>query len=75
MDCEARVLLTADGVWRGEKHLALKSICDQAMDKCSKSGHNVEYCIVVSHLSRVTCPTNEYYTKKVRICRSYLKLK
>ncbi|KAF2906076.1 hypothetical protein ILUMI_00103 [Ignelater luminosus] len=57
MDCQARVLVTADGVWRGEKHLALKSICDQAMDKCAKNGHNVEHCIVVSHLGRVTSPT------------------
>lgn len=56
MDCNARVLITADGVWRGEKHLALKSICDQAMEKCAKSGHNVEHCIVVSHLGRVTSP-------------------
>uniref|UniRef100_A0AAR5PZF4 acetate--CoA ligase n=1 Tax=Dendroctonus ponderosae TaxID=77166 RepID=A0AAR5PZF4_DENPD len=56
VDCEARVIVTADGVWRGEKMLQLKSICDHAMSKCSKEGHNVETCIVVSHLERVTVP-------------------
>lgn len=68
MDCEARILVTADGVWRGEKHLALKSICDQAMEKCSKNGHNVEHCFVVSHLNRVTSPSgSNHYQNKVRI--------
>ncbi|XP_017768260.1 PREDICTED: acetyl-coenzyme A synthetase [Nicrophorus vespilloides] len=57
IDCQARALITADGVWRGEKYLALKSICDQAMDKCAKNGHNVEVCFVVSHLERVTAPS------------------
>lgn len=56
MDCEARVLVTADGAWRGEKLLKLKAICDQAMAKCAQKGHNVETCIVVSHLERVTSP-------------------
>ncbi|KAG5883509.1 hypothetical protein JTB14_013936 [Gonioctena quinquepunctata] len=55
-DCEARVLVTADGAWRGEKLLHLKAICDQAMVKCSQKGHNVETCVVVSHLGRVTSP-------------------
>ncbi|KAI4470965.1 acetyl-coenzyme a synthetase [Holotrichia oblita] len=55
-DCEAKVLVTADGVWRGEKFLGLKTICDQAMDKCARNGHNIECCIVVSHLCRVTTP-------------------
>lgn len=56
LDGQCRVLVTTDGVWRGEKHLALKSICDQAMERCSNHGHNVETCIVVSHLERVTAP-------------------
>lgn len=53
-DCQAKILLTADGAWRGEKPLHLKSICDEAMEKASAMGHNVEKCIVVSHLNRVT---------------------
>lgn len=65
MDCQARILVTADGVWRGEKHLPLKSICDQAMQKCSKNGFNIECCVVVSHLGRVTSPLRDHYQKKV----------
>lgn len=62
-DCQAKVLITADGAWRGEKPLPLKSICDAALDKCSKNGHNVETCIVVAHLNRVTFPTNHVFPK------------
>lgn len=53
-DCQAKVLLTADGAWRGEKLLNLKSICDEALDKAKQMGHEVKRCIVVSHLNRVT---------------------
>ncbi|XP_056632408.1 acetyl-coenzyme A synthetase [Diorhabda carinulata] len=61
LDCEARVLVTADGAWRGEKLLHLKAICDQAMIKCSQKGHNVESCVVVAHLGRVTSPQGSVY--------------
>lgn len=60
-DCEARVLVTADGAWRGEKLLQLKAICDQAMKKCSQKQHNIETCIVVSHLERVSSPSGQQY--------------
>ncbi|XP_057328263.1 acetyl-coenzyme A synthetase [Microplitis mediator] len=56
LDSKAKVLLTADGVWRGPKFLNLKSICDQAMAKVKSHDHKVESCIVVSHLRRVTSP-------------------
>ncbi|XP_053593848.1 acetyl-coenzyme A synthetase isoform X2 [Microplitis demolitor] len=56
LDSKAKVLLTADGVWRGPKFLNLKSICDQAMAKVKSHEHKVESCIVVSHLRRVTSP-------------------
>lgn len=62
-DCEAKVLITADGAWRGEKPLLLKAICDQALEKASKLGHNVQTCIVVQHLNRVTYPTNYVFPK------------
>ncbi|XP_022907685.1 acetyl-coenzyme A synthetase [Onthophagus taurus] len=65
IDCGAKVLITADGVWRGEKFLQLKSICDQAMEKCSKHGHNVDCCVVVQHLCRVTSPNRMQEHKKV----------
>ncbi|XP_035786396.1 acetyl-coenzyme A synthetase-like [Anopheles albimanus] len=53
-DCQAKVLITADGAWRGEKVLHLKEICDIALDKAEELGHRVETCIVVSHINRVT---------------------
>ncbi|XP_018564105.1 acetyl-coenzyme A synthetase [Anoplophora glabripennis] len=61
LDCEARFLVTADGAWRGEKLLQLKTICDHAMQICAQKGHNVETCIVVAHLGRVTSPQGTQY--------------
>ncbi|KAG5677026.1 hypothetical protein PVAND_006813 [Polypedilum vanderplanki] len=55
-DCKAKVLITSDGAWRGEKLLHLKKICDQALDKAEELGHHVETCIVVKHINRVTAP-------------------
>lgn len=53
-DCKAKVLLTADGAWRGEKALPLKALCDEALEKCETLGHHVDACIVVAHMNRVT---------------------
>ncbi|VVC86221.1 unnamed protein product [Leptidea sinapis] len=54
-DCKAKILVTADGAWRGEKLLILKNTCDEAMEKArTKLNHTVEKCIVVAHLDRVT---------------------
>lgn len=58
-DCQAKMLITADGAWRGEKLLNLKKLCDQALDKAEELGHHVETCIVVSHIKRVTAPKEE----------------
>lgn len=60
-DCKAKILLTADGAWRGEKLLNLKAICDEALEKCQEHGHNVEKCIVVSHINRVTPGTDDKF--------------
>lgn len=54
-DCKAKVLVTSDGGWRGEKLLVLKKTCDEAMEKAeTKYNHSVQMCVVVSHLDRVT---------------------
>ncbi|XP_045510458.1 acetyl-coenzyme A synthetase [Colias croceus] len=54
-DCKAKVLVTADGGWRGEKLLILKNTCDEALEKArTKHNHRVEMCVVVSHLSKAT---------------------
>ncbi|XP_014216441.1 acetyl-coenzyme A synthetase isoform X1 [Copidosoma floridanum] len=55
-DSKAKLLITADGVWRGEKLLLLKSICDEALEKVKSHGHEVECCVVVSHLRRLSSP-------------------
>jgi len=56
LDSKAKVLITTDGVWRGEKLLLLKNICDEAADKIKKHGHRLESCIVVAHLRRLNNP-------------------
>ncbi|XP_011687989.1 PREDICTED: acetyl-coenzyme A synthetase isoform X1 [Wasmannia auropunctata] len=56
LDSKAKVLITADGVWRGEKLLLLKNICDEAADKVKKHDHQLESCIVVAHLRRLNNP-------------------
>lgn len=53
-DCQAKVLVTADGAWRGERLIALKKISDEALDKSEQMGHRTTACIVVSHMKRVT---------------------
>lgn len=58
-DCKAKLLITADGAWRGEKLLNLKKLCDVALDKAEELGHHVETCLVVSHIKRVTAPVQE----------------
>jgi acyl-coenzyme A synthetase/AMP-(fatty) acid ligase len=37
-DCEAKVLLTASGVMRGNKKIDLKAIADSGLDMCEKQG-------------------------------------
>lgn len=57
-DCKAKVLVTADCVYRGDKLLHLKNICDKALDKSESLGHKVESCIVVKHLPRLNASFN-----------------
>lgn len=52
-DCQCKVLITADCVWRGEKLIGLKKICDDTMEKCKQMGHEIKTCIVVNHLPRL----------------------
>ncbi|MDX1672148.1 MAG: acetate--CoA ligase [Balneolaceae bacterium] len=33
-DCEAKLLITNDGLRRGDKHVPLKDICDEALEEC-----------------------------------------
>jgi len=54
MDAKAKVLVTADGTWRGSKLIHLQEISHQAMTSCKKQGHNVDTNIVVCHLPRLS---------------------
>lgn len=51
VDAQAKVLITADGVYRGSKWLALKEICDEAI----ANAPCVECCVVVSRHSEMPC--------------------
>ncbi|KAK7578250.1 hypothetical protein V9T40_010455 [Parthenolecanium corni] len=62
VDSQCKVLITADSVYRGEKLLHLKAICDTAMDKAKEQGHEVKHCIVVRHLQRL----NAFFESKTQ---------
>lgn len=47
MDAGARIVVTADGVYRRGKILNLKAIVDDAIKICEQEGHKVEKVIVV----------------------------
>lgn len=64
-DCKAKILITCDGAWRGEKLLELKAICDEALEKAAAKGHRVSKCVVVAHLKRVT-PGSEEAAQSVK---------
>ncbi|XP_041804866.1 acyl-CoA synthetase short chain family member 2 like [Chelmon rostratus] len=50
MDAQSCVLVTADGVYRGEKLINLKQIADEALEKCrEKASSSVTKCLVVKH--------------------------
>ncbi|OCT76646.1 acyl-CoA synthetase short-chain family member 2, gene 2 L homeolog isoform X1 [Xenopus laevis] len=50
LDSQCVVLITADGVFRGEKPINLKQIADEALQKCNEKMHHVKNCVVVKHL-------------------------
>lgn len=54
VDSRCKVLVTADNVYRGEKLINLKEICDSAMEISERNGHEIETCIVVRHLQRLS---------------------
>jgi acetyl-CoA synthetase len=56
LQAKAKVLIIADGCFRGRKLVQLKTISDQAISQCKKADHIVETQIVVEHLQRVTAP-------------------
>ncbi|KAF4076512.1 hypothetical protein AMELA_G00215990 [Ameiurus melas] len=50
VDAQCSILVTADGVYRGEKLINLKQISDHALEHCQeKSSFTVQKCLVVKH--------------------------
>ncbi|XP_076837418.1 acyl-CoA synthetase short chain family member 2 like [Brachyhypopomus gauderio] len=60
VDAQCSVLVTADGVYRGEKLINLKQISDKALENCQEKGPlTVQKCVVVKHHGFKTGGTNE----------------
>jgi len=66
LDARARVLVTADGVYRGTKLIHLLEIANSAMEKAAALGCHVEHHICVSHLGRLQCPGDKEVLAKHR---------
>ncbi|MGI2299809.1 acetate--CoA ligase [Candidatus Cardinium hertigii] len=47
---QAKLLITADGTFRGTKFIALKSIATQALIQCKAAAHPLNHCIVLNRL-------------------------
>ncbi|XP_057190704.1 acyl-CoA synthetase short chain family member 2 like isoform X1 [Triplophysa rosa] len=53
MDAQCSILVTADGVYRGDKLINLKKIADEALERC-KGSMSVQKCVVVKHHAFIT---------------------
>jgi len=67
-DCKAKVLVTADGFYRGDKLVSLKTISDSAIDLSKKKNHIVERCVVFQHLTHPGETANDNYQRPKRPC-------
>ena len=47
LDCQAGFLVTADGLFRGEKTVPLKPVADKAWEACEAEGHKPIACLVL----------------------------
>ncbi|CAL1270774.1 unnamed protein product [Larinioides sclopetarius] len=50
LDAKSTLLITADGGYRGQKLVNLKTIAEKAIDICNKNGHKLKAVIVVKHV-------------------------
>jgi acetyl-CoA synthetase len=58
VDCKSETLITADGVMRGNKPVALKANADEAMQRAADRGVMVKACIVYQRLGSQKMPVN-----------------
>lgn len=77
LDCTAKFVLTADGLFRGNKKVPLKSIVDKALEVCTKQGHSIEKCLVykrtgekIEMKSGRDLPWDELVSKQKDICEA-----
>ncbi|GAU98943.1 hypothetical protein RvY_10013-2 [Ramazzottius varieornatus] len=59
IDGQCSVLVTADGVWRGNKFINLKEIADEACARCEAHGHPITRKFVVRHMGPVKSVSNQ----------------
>uniref|UniRef100_A0A8C9T4L5 Acetyl-coenzyme A synthetase, cytoplasmic n=1 Tax=Scleropages formosus TaxID=113540 RepID=A0A8C9T4L5_SCLFO len=60
LDAQCSLLVTADGVYRGEKLINLKRIADEALDRCrDRDTLRVKKCVVVKHHRFHCCCIND----------------
>ncbi|MCB1215613.1 MAG: acetate--CoA ligase, partial [Deltaproteobacteria bacterium] len=52
LDCRADFLLTADGLFRGAKTVALKATADEALKLCQAEGHAIKACLVLKRTNQ-----------------------
>lgn len=64
VDAKCKVVVSADGVFRGAKPINLKEISDLAIKLAANEGVVVTSQIVVEHLNRVTVPHGSSLPKK-----------
>uniref|UniRef100_A0A915E051 Acetyl-coenzyme A synthetase n=1 Tax=Ditylenchus dipsaci TaxID=166011 RepID=A0A915E051_9BILA len=56
VQAKAKVLVTADGFYRGNKTINLKQLADHAVELCTQQGSSLDHVIVLQHLKRVKTP-------------------
>jgi len=52
IDSRCKVLITADGCFRGTKVIPIKDIADQALESCKAKGFVINHCLVVERLGK-----------------------
>ncbi|KAK0416645.1 hypothetical protein QR680_012605 [Steinernema hermaphroditum] len=55
-----KVLVTADGFFRGNKFIALKNLSDHAVEILREEGHSLNSMIVLEHLNRVKHSNSDF---------------
>ncbi|TRY66115.1 hypothetical protein DNTS_035596 [Danionella cerebrum] len=72
-DAQCNILVTADGVYRGDKLINLKKIASEALERCRESQvHCVQKCVVVRHHAFITNHTSNKLQGVVHTVSGYM---